>query len=117
MSGKRTTHKILQVGFYWPTLFKLANAHVRRCDSCERFGGNPRSHDMPLKSILFIEPFKYWGVDYVRSIKDEKDPLRYIIVTVDYITKWPEAKVVKIVDAKSTFNGKGYFFVKSFSLL
>ena len=28
-----TTHKILRVGYYWPTLFKDAHAHVRKCDA------------------------------------------------------------------------------------
>ena len=33
------THKILRVGYYWPTLCKDAHAHVRKCDICQRCGG------------------------------------------------------------------------------
>ena len=29
-----TTHKIFKVGYYWPTLFKDARAHVRKCEEC-----------------------------------------------------------------------------------
>ena len=31
-SGDTTAHKILRAGYYWPTLFKDAHAHVRKCD-------------------------------------------------------------------------------------
>jgi hypothetical protein len=31
-AGDRTTQKVLQSGFYWPTLFKNARRHVLSCD-------------------------------------------------------------------------------------
>ena len=31
-SGDTTAHKILRAVYYWPTLFKDAHAHVRKCD-------------------------------------------------------------------------------------
>ena len=37
-SGDNTAHKILRVGYYWPTLFKDAHAYVRKCDTCQRSG-------------------------------------------------------------------------------
>ena len=33
-NGERTAAKLLQSGFYWPTLFKDAHAHARSCDKC-----------------------------------------------------------------------------------
>ena len=33
-SGDRTTHKILQSGFYWPTLFMDCFEWVKHCDQC-----------------------------------------------------------------------------------
>ena len=35
-AGDRTTHKVLQSGFYWPTLFKDARKFVLSCDECQR---------------------------------------------------------------------------------
>ena len=37
--GVTTAHKILRVGYYWPTLFKDAHAHVKKCDVCQTGGG------------------------------------------------------------------------------
>src|SRR3990170_1382784 len=37
-AGNRTAHKVLQSGFYWPTLFKDARKFVLSCDECQRIG-------------------------------------------------------------------------------
>ena len=34
-AGDRTTHKVLQSSFYWPTLFKDARKFVLSCDECQ----------------------------------------------------------------------------------
>ena len=36
--GQRTAAKVLQSGFYWPTLFKDAHHFVSPCDKCQRMG-------------------------------------------------------------------------------
>ena len=36
--GERTAMKVLQSGFYWPSLFKDAHAFVLKCDRCQRTG-------------------------------------------------------------------------------
>jgi len=58
-NGQRTTAKVLQSGFYWPTLFKDAHEHVQKCDSCQRNGAITRSHEMLLQNIQEIEVFDY----------------------------------------------------------
>ena len=42
--GDTIAHKILRAGYYWPTLFKDAHAHVRKCDICQRCGGRQQAH-------------------------------------------------------------------------
>jgi len=34
----KTVAKVLQSGFFWPTLFKDAHQHVQHCDQCQRMG-------------------------------------------------------------------------------
>ena len=41
-AGERTAHKVLQSGFYWPTLFKDAKKFVSSCDECQRVGNISR---------------------------------------------------------------------------
>jgi len=38
-AGDTTAHKILKVGYYWPTLFKDAHSYVRKCQVCQTAAG------------------------------------------------------------------------------
>ena len=58
-------HKVLQSGFYWPTLFKDAHKFVLSCDECQRIGNIIRRQEMPMNYSLVIEPFDVWGFDYM----------------------------------------------------
>ncbi|XP_019100879.1 PREDICTED: uncharacterized protein K02A2.6-like [Camelina sativa] len=82
--------KVLQAGFWWPTMFKDANEFVSRCDACQRKGQISKRHEMPQNFILEVEVFDCWGIDFMgpfpSSYKNE-----YILVAVDYVSKWVEA--------------------------
>ena len=34
-TGDKTAVKVLQSGFYWPTLFKDANNYIKKYDACQ----------------------------------------------------------------------------------
>ena len=65
---RRTGHKVLQTGYYWPTIFKDAKKFVQACDSCQRAGRPGQADEMPLKPQLVIEPFEQWALDFVGPI-------------------------------------------------
>ena len=67
-SRDTTTHKILRAGYYWPTLFKDAHAHVRKCDACQRGVGRQAKAIGTLKPVMIIEPFEQWGINIIREI-------------------------------------------------
>ncbi|KAK8696370.1 hypothetical protein V6N13_001506 [Hibiscus sabdariffa] len=46
--GSRTAAKVLQSGFYWPTLFKDAHNFYKACDRCQRTGNISRRNEMSL---------------------------------------------------------------------
>ena len=56
-SGDRTTAKVLQSGFFWPSIFKDAYEFVRCCDKFKRTGGISRRNEMPLQNIMEVEIF------------------------------------------------------------
>jgi len=47
-ANRRTRHKILQMGYYWPTIFKDAKKFVQACDSWQRMGCPGQSDEIPL---------------------------------------------------------------------
>ena len=59
-SGERTTAKVLQNGFWWPTLFKDGQDFVKRCDKFQRTGNISKRNEMLLTGIIEVEPFDCW---------------------------------------------------------
>ena len=47
-TDKRIGHKVLQMGYYWPSIFHDAQNYVRRCDSCQRMEQPGKLDEMPL---------------------------------------------------------------------
>jgi hypothetical protein len=101
--GDRTAAKVLQCGFWWPTLFKDRYDFVRTCDKCQRTGNISMRNEMPQKGILEIEPFDCWGIDFMGHFPSPYSNL-YILVCVDYVTKWVEAIACVANDAHTVIN-------------
>eukprot|EP00253_Pinus_taeda_P036416 PITA_36416 len=47
-ADRRIGHKVLHMGYYWPTIFKDAKEYAQACDSCQRLGQPSQSNEMPL---------------------------------------------------------------------
>ncbi|XP_073133816.1 uncharacterized protein [Henckelia pumila] len=86
----RTVAKVLQSGFYWTSLFKDAYTYVLACDACQKVGNISRRHEMPLNNILVCEVFDLWGI-YFMGPFPVSEGNKYILVAVDYVSKWVEA--------------------------
>ena len=99
-SGIRTTHKILQCGYYWPTLHQDAHGFAKACDRCQRDGGISRKQELPLNPILVIELFDVWGIDFMGPFVSSHG-MKYILVAVDYVSKWVESIALANNEGKS----------------
>ncbi|CAN6566272.1 unnamed protein product [Malus baccata var. baccata] len=89
---RRIAAKILQTGFFWPSLFKYAYLCCQACDKCQRVGNLSQRNEMPQQSILVIELFDVCGIDFMGPFPSSHGNL-YILVAVDYVSKWVEAIV------------------------
>jgi hypothetical protein len=98
-SANKTAAKVLQSGFYWPSLFKDANQFCRACDRCQRLGTLSRRDMMPLNPILIVEIFDVWGIDFMGPFPPSFG-FEYILVVVDYVSKWIEAVATRTNDHK-----------------
>ena len=97
--GQRTAAKVLQSGFYWPSLFKDAHQFVSTCDKCQRMGNISRKDEPPMHPILEVELFDLWGIDFMGPFPASYNNL-YILLAVDYVSKWVEAIPTRTNDAK-----------------
>ncbi|CAM8930798.1 unnamed protein product [Rhodiola kirilowii] len=98
-STSKTTSKILQSGFYWPSMFKDTYEFVKACNECQRMGNIARREEMPQKGILEVEIFDVWGVDFMGPLPSSQGN-SFILVAVDYVSKWVEAIASPSCDAK-----------------
>ena len=89
-SRERTAHKILQSGFYWPTIFRDYSEWVKLCDRCQKIGNISIRNEMPLRGILVVQIFDVRGIDFMGPFPPSFGNL-YILLAVEYVSKWVEA--------------------------
>ena len=71
----------------------------RSCDRCQRLGKLTCKNMMPLNPILIVDLFYVWGIDFMRPFPMSFG-YSYILVGVDYVSKWVEAIQCKQNDHK-----------------
>ncbi|GKA98662.1 reverse transcriptase domain-containing protein [Tanacetum coccineum] len=72
-SANITAKKVYESGFYWPSVFKDANEYV-------------------------CEVFDVWGLDFLGPFPQSRGN-KYMLVVVDYVSKWVEAQALPTNDA------------------
>ena len=101
--GIKATYEKTKGRYYWKGLKEDVETYVKSCDKCQRREKPKGKHE--LHPIEVKEPFYMIGIDFVGPLPITEKGNKYIIVAIDYFTKWPEAKAVKEATAKevSTF--------------
>ncbi|KAJ0576065.1 putative nucleotidyltransferase, Ribonuclease H [Helianthus annuus] len=94
-----TARKVFDSGFYWPTIYKDAQNLVKTCDACQRSGNISLKNEMPQNGILVCEIFDVWGLDFMGPFPPSKGN-KYILVAVDYLSKWAEAEALPTNDGR-----------------
>ncbi|GKA50039.1 reverse transcriptase domain-containing protein [Tanacetum coccineum] len=61
---RRAVHKAMNARYFWPSMHRDANNEISSCDSCQ------------------------WGMDIVGPLPEAPGRIKYLIVAVDYFTKW-----------------------------
>jgi len=99
-SFSKTATKVLQSGFFWPSIFRDARTFIASCDKCQRTGNMTKRNEMPLHSILEVEVFDVWGIDFMGPFPSSYGN-EYILVAVDYVSKWVEAVPCRNADSNA----------------
>src|ERR1044072_1408004 len=103
ISGHFATDAIfskIKTRYYWPQYYENIKKYVESCDACQRRGRSKRNnllHPIPVHS-----PFYQIRIDFIGPLPRTRRGRKYIIVAMDYLTKWPEARAVSEATADAT---------------
>ncbi|GJY13432.1 reverse transcriptase domain-containing protein [Tanacetum coccineum] len=98
-SANLTARKVFDAGFFWPTIYRDAHIMIKSCDTCQRQGKISQRDEMPQNAIQVCENFNVWGIDFMGPFPSSHGN-KYILVAVDYLSKWVEAKALPTNDAR-----------------
>ncbi|XP_021985296.1 protein NYNRIN-like [Helianthus annuus] len=93
--------KIQNAGYYWPGMHEDAVDELRKCRSFQKFAPQPLRPKNNLIPVTAAWPFQKWAVDIVGPISLAPGKLKYLIVAIDYFTKWVEAKPLAKITAEN----------------
>nr|KYP69279.1 Gypsy retrotransposon integrase-like protein 1 [Cajanus cajan] len=100
-SGARSmVAKVIRAGYYWPTIRSNYKSYVQKCKACQDFDNLHQLPPTTLRSMQSAWPFAWWGMDILGPFPVAKGQLKFLLVGIDYFTKWIEAEALaKITSA------------------
>ncbi|XP_072084512.1 uncharacterized protein [Arachis hypogaea] len=99
VGGKTLAQKIIKAGYFWPTVIRDSIQIVKNSDKCQRHANIHQTAPHQLSIISAERPFGTWGIDLVGPFPTAPGQLRYLIVAIDYYTKWIEAEPLASITA------------------
>ncbi|GKA74283.1 reverse transcriptase domain-containing protein [Tanacetum coccineum] len=89
--------KALSIGYYWPTRHKDTRSLIRACQDYQIHKSVPRNPQQKLTPITSPWPFYKWGIDIAEPFPEGPGKVKFLILAIDYFTKWIEAKPVATI--------------------
>ena len=81
-----------------------AKAYVKVCDKCQRFRNVPKQPSEYLTPMMAPWPFAQWGLDILRPFPLGTRQMKFLVVGIDYFTKWVEAKPLANITQQNVKN-------------
>nr|GEU63897.1 hypothetical protein [Tanacetum cinerariifolium] len=93
--------KAINLGYFWPSMYRDAMELIKRCDDCQTHASVPRLPKVDMISVTSTWLFMKWGMDIVGPILEGLRRVKYLIVVTDYFTKSIEAKPLATITGKA----------------
>ncbi|KAL0408300.1 UNVERIFIED_CONTAM: hypothetical protein Sradi_1764400 [Sesamum radiatum] len=102
--GRSLAQKVMRQWYYWPTLLKDVIDHVRRCIQCQIHANLIHQPATNMEVIKLTYPFDQLGIDLVRPLLLAKGQRKFIIVAIEYFSKWVEAEALSKITENEVMN-------------
>ncbi|XP_072054925.1 uncharacterized protein [Arachis hypogaea] len=100
LGARALSQKVVQADFFRPTLQKEAAEFVKTCHPCQK---HTNFHIAPPEDLISVTspcPFVKWGHDLLGPFPKRSGQVKFLIVGVDYLTKWIKAEPLTAVTAQ-----------------
>nr|GEV90266.1 hypothetical protein [Tanacetum cinerariifolium] len=87
--------KAIRLMYYWPTMHKDARVMIRKCNDCQIHRPVTRHPQQSLTPITAPWPFYKWGIDITGPFSEGPGKVKFLIVAMDYFTKWIHRPVTR----------------------
>ena len=84
--------KVFRQGFYWPKAASDASDLVQKCENCQKCAIDQKQPSSLTQLIQPTWPLQRWGLDLLGPLPPAQGNLKYVVVAVEYFSKWIEAK-------------------------
>jgi hypothetical protein len=84
--------KVFTQGFYWPKAASDAIDLVQKCKNCQKCARDQKQPSSLTQLIQSTWPLQRWGLDLLGPLPPAQGNLKYVVVAVEYFSKWIEAK-------------------------
>ncbi|RDX62942.1 hypothetical protein CR513_58674, partial [Mucuna pruriens] len=100
IGGRALASKIIRAGFDWPTIKKDSLTFVKKFDKCQCYADRHLAPPESLHSVISPWPFYMWGMDILGIFPLAVDKVKFLLVAIDYFTKWIEIELVAMIPTK-----------------
>jgi hypothetical protein len=84
--------KVFRQCFYWPKAASNAADLVQKCENCQKCARDQKQPSFLTQLIQPTWPLQRWGLDLLGPLPPAQGNLKYVVVAVEYFSKWIEAK-------------------------
>ncbi|KAL0416678.1 UNVERIFIED_CONTAM: hypothetical protein Slati_3499700 [Sesamum latifolium] len=91
-STRILANKALRAGYFWPSMKQDAIRLVSKCERCQKHSSLIHQPAEPLTTILSPCPFMQSGMDIVGHFPLAAGQRKFLLVAIDYFTKWVKAE-------------------------
>jgi hypothetical protein len=84
--------KVFCQGFYWPKSASDAAELVQKCEGCQKCARDQKQPSSLTQLIQPTWPLQRYGLDLLGPLPPAQGNLKYVVVAVEYFSKWIEEK-------------------------